>query len=90
MKIQNNLKVNLILLFLLLTIIVKAQATCNGTASISPNGTTTINSVAVTSASTGAVAQYASAFNGDCATLSPNSLRVGKHATASDGNTYTI
>lgn len=63
----------------------KAQGTvtCNETASISPNGTTTINGVAITSVSTGAVAQYVPAFVG-CASLSANSLLVGKHATASD------
>jgi alpha-tubulin suppressor-like RCC1 family protein len=71
-------------LFLLIAINVSAQVPCSGTASISPNGTITINGVTVTSVSTRAVVQYAPAFSG-CASLSPNSLLVGKHVTASDG-----
>ncbi|MCI3938983.1 hypothetical protein MQX03_17420 [Chryseobacterium aahli] len=66
---------------------IKAQgvaATCNGTANISPNSTTIINGVTITSASSGSVAQYVPAFYGNCASLSPNSLLVGRHVTAHD------
>lgn len=62
-------------------------ATCNGTANISPNGTTIINGVTIISASLGAVAQYVPAFYGSCASLSSNSLLVGRHATAHNATT---
>ena len=80
-KAFNNIlsSVMFMLLFIVTGMQYSTAQTCSGTANIPPNGTVSINSVTITSTSTGSVLQYVSG-NTSCGnvTTDPNALWLGQ------------
>ncbi|SDF23804.1 DUF6923 family protein [Epilithonimonas hungarica] len=79
-----KLKTISLISFLLITLagIAKGQTCSGGTANITPNGTTLINGITITSVSTGYVTAYPGTYTNDCnsaITTSANALLVGNN-----------